>query len=117
MKTCSKCNENKELKDFHNCKINSDGLYNWCKNCKKEYDYMEVTSVFIRHQEDIEKIKKLMNYTKNCECGIIFDMSKNKIGYNLAINTEEIKKYFDSFSEMTLDEANSIVQTLLDEIK
>lgn len=38
MKTCTKCNIDKEFTEFHKCKVNKDGLYNYCKNCKKEYD-------------------------------------------------------------------------------
>lgn len=38
MKTCSKCQLSKPNSEFHKCKINPDGLYQWCKKCKKEYD-------------------------------------------------------------------------------
>lgn len=38
MKTCIKCNQTKVVENFHKCKTNKDGLYNWCKSCKKEYD-------------------------------------------------------------------------------
>jgi len=67
MKTCSKCNENKELKDFHNCKINSDGLYNWCKNCKKEYDkkYRNSDKIQNYYHSQEYKTKKINYFNKN----------------------------------------------------
>lgn len=38
MKTCSKCKKNKELSEFHNSQVHTDGLYPNCKECKREYD-------------------------------------------------------------------------------
>lgn len=37
MKTCQKCNEVKDLDQFHKHKVRHDGLNAWCKSCVKEY--------------------------------------------------------------------------------
>lgn len=37
MKTCTKCNEEKELTEFHKASSNRDGLRYWCKPCVAEY--------------------------------------------------------------------------------
>lgn len=37
-KICGKCKEFKPHIYFHKLKSNPDGLYNWCKECKKLYD-------------------------------------------------------------------------------
>jgi hypothetical protein len=36
-KQCAKCNEMKDLSDFHKNKSSKDGLASWCKECKSEY--------------------------------------------------------------------------------
>lgn len=38
MKTCSKCNQSKELEEFQKRSINKDGRSTTCKVCKREYD-------------------------------------------------------------------------------
>ena len=38
-KICTKCNTIKDINDFHKCKYNIDGLYFWCKDCKRDYDF------------------------------------------------------------------------------
>jgi len=57
-----------------------------CPNCGTEYTYLKIMSVFIRNQEDAERIKSLINYEKTCECGKVFDMSKNEIYLDKDIN-------------------------------
>lgn len=38
MKICTKCGVKKADDQFHKCKVSKDGLYQWCKECKIEYD-------------------------------------------------------------------------------
>lgn len=37
-KLCSKCHKEKNKAYFHKDKSSKDGLYRWCKACKREYD-------------------------------------------------------------------------------
>lgn len=37
MRYCLKCSKFKELDDFHKNKSRSDGLADWCKSCRKNY--------------------------------------------------------------------------------
>jgi hypothetical protein len=50
-----------------------------CPKCEKIYDYLEVVSCFIMDEYDVEYVKSLMNYQKECDCGEVFDMSKFKL--------------------------------------
>lgn len=47
MKTCLDCKQEKPVNEFHKCKVKSDGLYPYCKPCRK-----------IRQQEEYYKNKK-----------------------------------------------------------
>lgn len=38
MKNCKKCEIDKSVENFHVDKTSKDGLFRWCKTCKKEYD-------------------------------------------------------------------------------
>jgi len=55
-KLCRKCNQQKQLTEFHKCKIHKDGLYNHCKSCKKEYDLL------YRQGEKVQKAQKSKEY-------------------------------------------------------
>ena len=37
LKICKKCGLAKDTKKFYNNKLNKDGLYSYCKECKKAY--------------------------------------------------------------------------------
>ena len=52
MKTCAKCNIEKELEEFHKDRRKKDGLCCQCKNCIKEYQKKY-------QKENTEKIKQL----------------------------------------------------------
>jgi len=38
IKTCYRCKKVKSLSEFHKQTTASDGLYSWCKECRREYD-------------------------------------------------------------------------------
>lgn len=38
MKTCTKCNEEKSLEEFHRCSATKDGHQRWCKACVSAYN-------------------------------------------------------------------------------
>lgn len=46
-KTCSKCGVEKDVVEFDKDKTKKDGLFSWCKSCKKEYRKV--------HREEIHK--------------------------------------------------------------
>jgi len=68
MKTCSKCNEVKELHEFYKWSKGKDGLQNQCKSCMKKYNasYHHKNARDIRerkkeyHKENRERILKRM---------------------------------------------------------
>lgn len=37
MKKCRRCNETKNLSEFHKAKTTKDGHAGWCKSCVKQY--------------------------------------------------------------------------------
>lgn len=37
MKTCKRCNQTKDVYEFHKDLKNSDGRHSWCKKCHLEY--------------------------------------------------------------------------------
>lgn len=48
MKTCIKCDIEKDVSQFSKSKRTVDGLFSWCKLCRKEYDvnrYVKIGSV------------------------------------------------------------------------
>jgi hypothetical protein len=61
-----------------------------CPKCEKVYDYLEVVSCFIMDEHDIEYVKSLMNYQKECDCGEVFDMSKFKINEDVSWDAVEL---------------------------
>lgn len=68
-KTCTKCNQSKELKDFRLKKSSSDGYTNWCKSCFRQYDI---------NNKDIISKRKSLYYTSN-KCLI---NKRNKLWYS-----------------------------------
>ena len=64
-KTCLKCEEEKYLKDFHNCKKYEDGKKTICKECSNEYmmEYRERPEVIKKAREKAKK--KTEEYRKN----------------------------------------------------
>lgn len=55
-KLCTKCGIKKTAIYFHKFKGSKDGLYDWCKPCKKEYDTL------YRQSEKIQGIYKSIEY-------------------------------------------------------
>lgn len=53
MKTCQKCEEEKDLSAFSIKRSNPDGLQKWCKSCTNEYNHR-----YSSNPENREKIKK-----------------------------------------------------------
>lgn len=74
-KICNKCDIKNPLENFAKKKDSKDGLYPWCKSCKKEFDVKYYRD---KHPIDISKVK-------------ISKKEYNKL-YNLN-NKEKIQKY------------------------
>lgn len=69
MKTCSKCNIEKDESEFHKSIGNKDGLCGRCKNCKKiedkEYSKTEKYKTYQRNwQREYLKTEKKKEYVK-----------------------------------------------------
>lgn len=76
MKTCSKCGEVKDEREFNKRKTAKDGLYCWCKNCVLAYDKQ-----YREHNRD--KVT-LLHYKQN---------SKSR-GYVWALTDEQALELF-----------------------
>lgn len=50
-KTCTKCGEEKSLEDFHKNKSRKDGLYFYCKACRREY-YQKNKEAITQYQRE-----------------------------------------------------------------
>jgi|TARA_R100001530_G_scaffold124374_2_gene92544 hypothetical protein len=48
MKICTKCKQEKELKDFYKAKENADGFENRCKECKATYHRKNAKKISLR---------------------------------------------------------------------
>lgn len=85
MKTCSKCNTNKRLSEFHKRESQSDGLSSECKSCHK-----------IRHlvyyPKNKEQILKRGKEWRNKNRGRVSIYSK-KYYNNIIVNEPWIKNY------------------------
>lgn len=71
MKICKKCNKQKNAIYFHKDQRTSDGLYRWCKACKKEYDakyrleYNSRPEVIEYFSSEAYRQRRMRQYTKN----------------------------------------------------
>lgn len=67
-KICSKCNKEKHTNDFHKCKNNKDGLYTYCRQCKKQddqkYNDKNKTKILERHKEYYQENKERISEQK-----------------------------------------------------
>jgi hypothetical protein len=67
-KICCKCNQEKHTNDFHKRKNNKDGLYTYCKQCKKEddqkYSNKNKTKILEHHKEYYQKNKERISEQK-----------------------------------------------------
>lgn len=60
MKTCIKCNKEKELTEFHKSKTNKNGCKNYCKECSKLIN----NESYLKNQEENIKAAHLYNLTE-----------------------------------------------------
>jgi hypothetical protein len=57
-----------------------------CPNCGKEYIFLEVYSYTVYGDFTDKYLRALFeDYIKTCECGLTFDMSKNKIAPEISM--------------------------------
>lgn len=59
MKTCKKCNIEKDLSEFHKDKIQKDGHRNICILCAKQ-----ISTSYYKSNRDVQMIKKRKNWSK-----------------------------------------------------
>ena len=78
LKICSKCKQEKDLTDFYKARQKIDGLFPWCKSCKRTYS----KNNYIKR-----KIKKMTNKEK------ILNMIKENNG---RITQKELIENFDN---------------------
>lgn len=86
-KTCTKCNNSKNIKEFGTNKKSHDGLYYWCKACKRVYDkaykIKNRDKILVKKREDAKKYRlkhkdKIRSYIKfKLETDTNYKLSKN----------------------------------------
>lgn len=103
MKKCSKCSLEKDISEFQKAKVFKDGLFRWCKSCKKEYDQI------YRKSDKVQNLYKSKDYIvkkseyqekRNIEDGRLlmyrntkFRALKNNIPFNIDLNDLIIPEY------------------------
>lgn len=87
-KTCKKCNLKKAHIYFHKFKKSKDGLYDWCKSCKKEYDILYRKSDKIQGIYNSEEYKQRKIVYKNTvpELRLLYSAKARAQGHNLEFN-------------------------------
>lgn len=101
MKECTKCFIEKSNENFHKFKNNKDGLSNWCKSCKKEYDkiYRKSDKIQNYYKSEEYKLKKIdyinSNYLERKLSNIKskLNFTKRNIEFNITITDLEIVEY------------------------
>jgi len=73
MKICNKCKQQKELSEFNNNKIQSDGKQKACRECTKKQHldwYYENREIQLEKNKSVTKKKKniFVEYKKTCTC-------------------------------------------------
>jgi len=103
MKICPKCEQEKELSEFHKAKNHKDGFRSICKICVKEYgkSYRNNNAEKLKNQrfENREKIQKWNKawFVKNKEYKKIYDNNRRKI--NAVKIAKQSKKYKQEHKE------------------
>jgi len=65
-KTCTKCGVEKDVVEFDKDKTKKDGLFSWCKSCKKEYREANREKIHkynnkyyeVNHEREISRVKE-----------------------------------------------------------
>lgn len=57
MKLCNKCQIKKDINQFSKSKKSPDGLFPWCKLCRKEYDVERYSKIGSDKWTEIRKIR------------------------------------------------------------
>ena len=67
MKFCTKCSKEVKLSNFHKDKTSKDGLYRWCKDCKRDYDknYRKSEKIQSYYNSEEYKDSKISYINKN----------------------------------------------------
>lgn len=97
MKTCNKCNIEKDISDFYKSKSSSDGLYSSCKDCDRlrrmEYYESNRLSIIEKKKEYVENnIEKVKDYQS-----IYRFKNKDRLKENL--NKEYHRKWWENNKE------------------
>jgi hypothetical protein len=101
-KKCTKCNKEKDLSDFANCKSNKDGLQYQCRKCRTAYK--------LKNRKRISEVEKLRYYSKKHKyalylltdgyVGITTDLNKrlsmHRCHYDRDTNNARVLAYFDN---------------------
>lgn len=79
MKTCAKCNQEKEATHFNRCSCRRDKLQVYCKDCMKQFrqsHYNELRTY--KHNYDKSHKEQHRNYVRNrCKTDPLFKLKRN----------------------------------------
>lgn len=91
MKICKKCNKTQELIQFHLSKSSKDGFYIWCKECKKQYDFIYRQSDKVQNAQKSQKYRdRKKEYQKSLSIdprfGMLQSAKARAVKYNFPFN-------------------------------
>ena len=91
MKICKKCHKSRRNSSFTKTLASKDGLYSYCKDCKKKYDkdlYFRKPEMFVKRRK--ERITSWRNYFPTeltCPlCGAVIKFSSGKKENSIAFD-------------------------------
>jgi hypothetical protein len=71
-KLCRKCNQEKPVEEFHVYRRNKDGLFSYCKSCRKEYDKKSFVDnkerIYSRRKDRFESLREWIRELKSNPC-------------------------------------------------
>lgn len=102
-KVCAKCELEKDLSEFHNCKSAKDGLQNKCKSCAKEYNDINKNEISKQKQEYyLKNQERICTRTKKYQKDNKEKVSAQKKEYRKA-NRKRLDEYYLKNQEYILE--------------
>ena len=100
-KKCSKCGEERDIKNFGKYKKSKDGLQPWCKGCKKQYYENNKDKYKENHKQYYENNKdKIKEYKKEYKEKNKDKIKQHRNSYMLYSSNTKIRQYIELYEEI-----------------